>query len=181
VTTREYRDSVEIALKEGVDYYLIKPFHLNSLFEQLEKRFHKSQKGPQESKIQTLRSLSFVVVNLDTESRYKIQQLLLINGIQNVILSDSGTKALRVVSEKKVDVLIYDCNLLDVYWLDMKIGLEELEYPAYTPVLVVTSVSPVQKEFDEVRRAGLSAFVPGEIKQNDFFEAIFKALEVNDY
>ncbi len=177
ITTQENRKAVEFALKEGVDYYLIKPFRLNTLFEHLEKLFRKGQREFSENKIQALRGLSFLVANVDQDSRYRFQQMLLTRGIQNVTIADTGTKALRVVGEKKVDVLILDFNLRDLYWENLKDKLEQLDAPFSTPALVVTSVSPMHTEFEEIRDAGLSVFIPGEITQSEFFEAIFKALE----
>jgi DNA-binding NtrC family response regulator len=177
MTTRENRKAVEFALGAGVDYYLIKPFHLDTLLEQVERRLRPVRKDAQEARLAPLRGLSFVVSNADQDSRYKIQQSLLINGIQKVTLADSGAKALRVVQERKVDVLILDCNLLDVLWGDLRERLAELSGERRPPALIVTSVAPMLREVAAMDEAGITAFVPGPIRPRDLFDAILKALE----
>ena len=51
--------------------------------------------------------------------------MLLLNGMQNVTIADSGAKAFRVVQERRVDVMILDCNLLDINWPDLRARLSE--------------------------------------------------------
>jgi DNA-binding NtrC family response regulator len=180
MTTREHREAVEFALKAGVDYYLIKPFHMETLIQQIEKRLRPVRKDSPESRMAKLRGLHFVICNIDQDSRYKIQQTLLINGIGNVTIADSGIKALRVVQERKVDVLILDCNVVDVYLENLRPQLEELSGNKSPPSVVITSVSPVPEEFERVYEAGIMAFLPGPIQQRDLFDAVFKALEADD-
>ena len=180
ITTRENRKAVEFALKAGVDYYLIKPFHLDTLFEQIDRHLRRNRKESHEERIAKLRPLHFVISNSDQDSRYKIQQILLLNGIQTVTIADSGAKALRVVQERKVDVMILDCNLLDVYWPDLRPRLEDLSGDNRPPTVVVTSVSPMPDEFERVYEAGITAFLPGGVRQRDLFDAVFKALEDDD-
>ena len=180
MTTREHREAVEFALKAGVDYYLIKPFHLETLIHQIEKRLRHVPRATQESRIAKLRGLHFVICNNDQESRYKIQQILLINGIGNVTIADSGAKALRVVQERNADVLIVDCNVLDVNWVDLRSQLEEMSGDKLPPSVVVTSVSPMPQEFERIYEAGITAFMPGAIQQRDLFDSVFKALEADD-
>jgi CheY-like chemotaxis protein len=177
MTTREHREAVEFALKSGVDYYLIKPFHLETLIQQIEKRLRPVHKDSPESRIAKLRGLHFLICNMDQDSRYKIQQTLLINGVGNVTIADSGAKAVRVIKERKADILILDCNVLDVDLSELKQQLEELSGSAVPPSVVVTSVSPMPQEFERVYQAGITAFAPGAIQQRDLFDAVFKALE----
>jgi DNA-binding NtrC family response regulator len=180
MTTRENRKAVEFALGQGVDYYLIKPFHLDSLFEQLDRRLRRSRKETPESRIAKLRKLHFVVSNSDQDSRYKIQQILLINGVQNVTIADSAAKALRVVQERRVDVLVLDCNLLDVYWPELRVQLDQLSGEQIPPTVVVTSVSPMPNEFERIYAAGITTFLPGPVRQREFLEGVFKALESDE-
>jgi DNA-binding NtrC family response regulator len=180
MTAREHRQAVEFALNRGVDYYLIKPFHLDSLFEQIDKRLRRNRKETPETRIAKLRRLHVVVANADQDSRYRIQQMLLINGIQNVTIADSAPKALRVVQERKVDLLVLDCNLLDVYWPDLRPQLEELSGEQLAPSVVVTSVSPMPQEFERIYEAGFATFLPGPPRQRELFDAVFKALEADE-
>jgi DNA-binding NtrC family response regulator len=177
MTTREDRKAVEYALKMGVDYYLIKPFHLDTLFNQIDRRLQRIRKESPESRIARLRKLHVVISNSDQDSRYKIQQILLVNGIGNVTIADSASKALRVVQERKVGVMILDCNLADLDLDQLRPQLQELSGEFLAPSLVVTSVSPLPEEFERVHQAGITAFLPGPVSQRDLFDAIFKALE----
>jgi DNA-binding NtrC family response regulator len=177
MTTRENRKEVEYALKSGVDYYLIKPFHLDTLVEQIDKHIRSGRKDLQEDRLAKLRPLHFVISNLDQDSRYKIQQILLLNGIQTVTIADSGAKALRVVKERKVDAMILDCNLMDIHWDHLRARLAELSGERRPPTVIATSVSPLPNEFEHVYGGGITSFLPGAIRQRDLFDAIFKALE----
>ena len=177
MTPRENRTEVEFALKAGVDYYLIKPFHLDTLFDQIDRRLRRNRVTSQESQIAKLRKMHTVICNSDQDSRYKIQQILLVNGIGNVTIADSASKAMRVVQERKVDVMILDCNLLDVEWGGLRTQLHELSGDNLPPSLVVTSVSPLPDEFERIYQAGITAFMPGQIRQRDLLDGIFKALE----
>lgn len=180
MATREDREAVEFALKSGVDYYLIKPFHLETLFQQIDKRLVTARKDSQEARIAKLRRLHFVICNSDQDSRYKIQQSLLVNGIGNVTIADSGNKALRVVKERKVDVLIVDCNVLDVHWPELLTQLSASSGEAFPPSVLVTSVSPMPNESDNIFAAGLTAFMPGAINPRDLFDSVFKSLEADN-
>ena len=180
MTPRENRAEVEYALKAGVDYYLIKPFHLDTLLDQIDRRLRRNRKPAQELQVARLRKLHMVVCNSDQDSRYRVQQFLLVNGIGNVTIADSASKAMRVLQERKVDVMVLDCNLLDVSWPDLREQLRELSGDFLPPSLVVTSVSPMPDEFERIYQAGITVFIPGEIRQRDLLDGIFKALEDDD-
>jgi len=177
MTAREHRQAVEQALAAGVDYYLIKPFHLEMLFEQVERLLNRARKEPRETKLAALRNLRFVISNIDHETCYRIRQMLVLNGLQNVTLANSGAMFLRVVQERPVDVAIVDCNLVDLDWPDLRARLKEMSGDNWPPAVVVTSISPIAQEFERIHAAGFNAFLPGPIRQRDLIDSIFKALE----
>ena len=82
----------------------------------------------------------------------------------------------RLVKEKLIDVLIYDCNLKDPYWRDVKTALSGVGTHD-EPALVVTSVMPIQTELEEIRHEGMTTFLPGPFRQTDLFQVIVPALE----
>jgi DNA-binding NtrC family response regulator len=178
VTDRENKVLVDHALKQGVNGYLIKPFHLRALLNQFEHaaltHLHAVQK-----RSELIRSKAFVIANSDPASRDQIQHLLVSHGVREVALANSGGKALQLVKDNLVDVLIYDCNLKDPYWKDIQMTLRGAG-TVYLPALVVTSVMPIQTELDEVRRANLTAFLPGPFRQAELFQVIVLALEERD-
>ena len=101
--------------------------------------------------------------------------MLVSSGIKNVVMADSGQRVLRLIQSMRVDVLIYDCNILDPYWLHLRESLDELESPVNKPGLVVTSGSPLKREFEDVNSAGLTTFLPGEVERRVLFQVILKA------
>jgi response regulator RpfG family c-di-GMP phosphodiesterase len=177
VTTRENRQAVEHAIQSGVNGYLIKPFHLKTLLDQIEGQLPKGELENLEERIRELRSLSYVVVNADLDSRSHLQNLLSASGAQNVAIAATGNKALRTIEEKMPDVLIYDCNIRDPYWIEMWERLRQAKAPGGRPAFVVTSVTPIQKEYEEVNRAGIGAFLPGQIHRRKLFQMVLKALD----
>jgi hypothetical protein len=43
--------------------------------------------------------------------------------------------------------------------------------------LVITIVTPLQREFEEVNAAGISAFLAGQFHRRKLFQMVLKALE----
>jgi DNA-binding NtrC family response regulator len=180
ISTRENRKAVEVALESGVNSYLIKPFHLTTLLDHIENQLPKGKLEDLEEKIKELRKLFYVVVNADLDSRSRIQNLLSASGVQDLVTSPNGTKALRLILDKNPQVLIYDCNVRDPNWRQVLDELRLAGNKANAPALVVTSVTPMQKEFEEVNKAGIKAFIPGEVHRQKLFEAIMVALDERD-
>lgn len=177
LTTRENRDSVEAALRGGADHYLLKPFHPRVLVQRLDELVTKKHSEHLERRIRELKPLSIIVANAEQERRMEIQQVLANSGVQNVALADSGQKALRWILAKRPDVIIYDCNLRDPYWLDLERDLLAQDAGGMLPPLVLTSGTPIKKEFEEVYEAQLTTFLPGAILRRDLLRNILRALE----
>lgn len=177
LTTRENRDSVESALRGGADHYLLKPFHPRVLVQRLDELVTRKHSERLERRIRELKPLTIIVANAEQERRMEIQQLLTSAGIQNVALADSGQKALRWIRDKHPDVVIYDCNLRDPYWLDLERDLLAEDAAGQLPPLVLTSGTPIKKEYEEVYEAQLTTFLPGAILRRDLLRNILRALE----
>jgi len=178
VTSRENKVLVDHALKQGVDGYLIKPFRLKALLHQFEQALLTNQQAEQK-RAELVRGKIYVVANADPASRDQIQHLLVSHGVREISVATSGVMALQLVQKHLVDVLIYDCNLKDPHWKDVKKAWSEAG-PVYQPALVVTSVMPIQTELEEVRRERIAAFLPGPFRQIDLFQVIVLALEQRD-
>jgi len=177
LTTRENRDSVEAALRGGADQYLLKPFHPRVLVQRLDELVTKKHSERLEGRIRELKPLTIIVANAEQERRMEIQAVLANSGIQNIALADSGQKALRWILAKQPDVVIYDCNLRDPYWLDLEKALLAEDSAAALPPLVLTSGTPIKKEYEEVYEAQLTTFLPGAILRRDLLRNILRALE----
>lgn len=177
-TARENKLLVDHALKQGVDGYLIKPFRLGALLDQFEQALLADQQA-EHRRGELIRGKRYLVANADPASRDQIQHLLVSHGVRELTVATSGAMALRLVKERLIDVLIYDCNLKDPYWRDVKMALSGAG-TAYQPALVVTSVMPIQTELEEIRRERLTAFLPGPFRQIDLFQVIVLALEQRD-
>lgn len=176
VTTRENRQAVETALQAGVDGYVIKPFPLKTLLGQLDSvAAARGQPDHLEDRIREVKDLAFLVGNADLDSRFHIQQVLAASGVRNVVMADTGPKALRILQERPVDMMIYDCNLRDPYWCDLDDALRLLEPSVEPPPLVLTSVTPMPHEAEEARAAGVTTFVPGAVERRHLFQAVHRA------
>lgn len=178
VTARENKLLVDHALSQGVDGYLIKPFHIQALLNQFEHALLTNQQA-EHRRSELVRGKAYVVANGDPASRDQIQHLLVSHGVRDVYVATTGAVALQMVKNHPADVLIYDCNLKDPYWREVKAGLSTAG-TVRPPALVVTSVMPVQTELEEIRQEGLTAFLPGPFRQIDLFQVIVLALEQRD-
>ena len=118
-----------------------------------------------------------MVINSDLDSRSNLQNMLSASGVQNVAIGATGNMAMRIIEEKVPDVLIYDCNVRDPYWRDMRQWLRESKGPIGAPAFVVTSVTPIQKEYEEVNSVGIRAFLPGLFHRRKLFQAVIMAIE----
>jgi len=63
----------------------------------------------------------------------------------------------------------------DPYWTELGDALEPAGLPA--PPLVVTSVAPVPKEYEEAYARGLTTFLPGQITRRELLQSILRALD----
>jgi len=157
-----------------VDGYVIKPFHLGALLSQVERAVQRHQRQFTQA-VRALRSFSYVVANSDRANASQIEHLLVTHGLHNVTLTDSGQKALRHGQERGMDFLVYDCNIRDPYWKELKPELDAWEPPR--PQLVVTSAVPLQQEFEDVLEARQGAFYVGPVKAKPFLLMLHKAHE----
>lgn len=180
LSTRENRAAVELAIESGVNAYLIKPFHLTALIEHMERLLPKSQAEEFEDKVRLFRGLFYVIVNADVDSRTRIQTLLSASGVQDLVTSPTGSKALRLIQDKKPDVVIYDCNVRDPAWHEVSDALRREGGCERAPALLVTSLTPVAAEYEEVNRHSIRAFLAGEPQRQKLFELIGTAIEERD-
>jgi len=176
VTTQAHQSSVKTAIESGANGYLIKPFHLKTLLDLIESRLPKGDIEVLEERIQSLRDLYFVVVNADLESRSILQNILVASGIRDVATAPSGHMGVRLLEEREPDVVIYDCNVRDPYWLELHARWQAGESGVRTPVLIVTSATPVEKEFADVTAAGVRSFLPGKVQRRKLLQMILEEL-----
>jgi DNA-binding response OmpR family regulator len=172
VTGREQRPLVEFALKSGVDGYIIKPFRLQALFDQIDRLLRKDSMG-QDSLQARLAGLKCLVVNQHSASCDQIKALLAAAGVQEVATAQSGATGQRMLMDRHVDLLVYDLNVLVPDWRSL---LKVLPNMAHTPALLLTSVMPTQAELDTMRSEGIVNFLPGPFRQADLLEAVVKAV-----
>jgi CheY-like chemotaxis protein len=171
MTGREQRPLVEYALKAGIDGYIIKPFRLQALFDQigLLLRIDADQQERQQSR---LAPLTCLVANQHVASCEQMGLLLENVGFRKVLTAQSGPIALRILHERIIDVLIYDLNVKQPTWHDLQAELANLPRP---PALLLTSVLPTQAELDEIRHKGVANFLAGPFRQAELLDAVLQA------
>ena len=171
MTGREQRPLVEFALKAGIDGYIIKPFRLQALFDQIDRLFD-LEADQQERQRNRMATLTCLVANQHAASCEQIRHLLISAGIRNVFAAQSGQIALRMLNERNHDVLIYDVNVKQPHWSKLPGVLGSLPR---APALLLTSVLPTQADREEIRREGITNFLSGPFRQAELLEAIVKA------
>jgi DNA-binding response OmpR family regulator len=171
VSGREQRPLVEHALKAGVDGYLIKPFRLPALFDQIDRLLNKDS-ARQDRLQDRLATLTCVVVNQHSASCDQISALLTAAGVRDVVTAHSGATGLRMAMERNIGLLVYDLNVKLPEWRSL---LKELSKMPHAPALLLTSVLPTQDEIAEMKRERISDFLPGPFHQADLLAAVAKA------
>jgi DNA-binding NtrC family response regulator len=174
VTTQQNQKAVKMAIESGVNGYLIKPFHLKTLLDLIESRLPKGALEILEDRIHTLRNLHFLIVNADLDSRSSIQNMLVVSGVRDVSTAPNGHMAARLLEEKSAQVVIYDCNVRDPYWLEFH---EKWKNSASRPALVITSVTPLDKEYADANKAGITTFLPGQVQRRKLFQFVLNAIQ----
>jgi DNA-binding NtrC family response regulator len=171
VTGREQRPLVEFALNAGVDGYIMKPFRLQSLFDHIDSLYQKesARMGQLEQQLGTLTCL---IVNQHGASCDQMSLLLSAAGLKNVFTAHAGQTALRQLNDRRIDVLIYDLNVKQPDWRELR---KELRKMLHTPALLLTSVLPTQGEVAEMKREGITHFLPGPFRQAELLVAVAKA------
>jgi DNA-binding NtrC family response regulator len=171
LTGREQRPLVEHALKAGVDGYIIKPFRLQKLLDQIDQLLSKDAER-QDRRQKQLADLTCLVVNQHGASCDQINDLLSAAGVKGLYTARWWATALRQLNERRIDVLVYDLNVKEPGWQQLRQELSKLPRP---PALLLTSVLPTQDELDQMRRAGISNFLPGPFRQAKLIESVVKA------
>ena len=168
----EHRMMVDIALKAGVDGYLIKPFRLQTLLTQIEKLREQKETGELVG-IERLKPMVFLLASGHLASRDQIQLFLSLDGIKNCLTAASGEAALLLMTQKSVDVLICDTSTKNPDWPEILKSLKTLPSP---PVCLLTSMTPAPEAVVQVRRERVTDFLPGPFRQAELLAAILKAI-----
>lgn len=175
VTTEESQDAVKRAIEAGVDGYIIKPFRLDSLTDQLERIQKKSQKEPDDKQAQALRNLNLLVANGELLLRAEIEGALAEMRMQNIVLVNSGKNMLRTLRDRPIDVVFYDMGLKDPEWPDLEGAILDEADRMSDPVVIITSRNSAGKETKEIRQAGLP-YVSAPFSRSKISDTIMKAV-----
>ena len=168
VTTREQRLLVEFALKSGIDGYVIKPFHLQDLCAQIDDLLSKGA-AKQDQLASALATRTVIVVNSQTSGGDQIMHLLKSAGVNNVSAVRTGQAGLRQAQERKVDLLLWDLNVKQPDWRELRRELAKLRTP---PALLLTSVLPTESEIAEMQKEQDAPFLPGPFRQAELLQAL---------
>ena len=169
----EQKTLIEMALNAGIDSYLIKPFRIQTLLHQLE-RLRSSAEGMNAQAAASLKDTSVLVANSQPSSREQILEMLGMAGIREVYGATFGSAALRLIREKRPQVVIYDINMDKPDWEEIRVTLATC---AWHPAFVLTGVLAADHDWERVRNANMSNFVPGPFTQKDLIDSILAARE----
>lgn len=166
----EQKAMIEMAMRAGIRGYLIKPFHMHALVSQLENLVGAG--SVDSSQLGALQQSTFLIANSHPYVRDQIEQLLATAGIRSVVTATLGLTAVRLLQERRPDCIIYDVNVLNPDWEQLRVTLAQMEHP---PALLITGVLATQEDWRRLRNTGESNFLPGPFRQKDLIEAVLVA------
>ncbi len=147
LTTHERRHTIEKAMESKVDGYVIKPFKIETLIEQLKHTVVKSGKSitakPSEVK---RRKNHFLIAGSDYEMCSAISNILSAAGIERISITHTGKAALYIMKEKRVDVVFYYSGLDDPVWRNLSDKFLADQIKLRNMKLVVTSFSKIKPD-----------------------------------
>ncbi|MBU2515555.1 response regulator [bacterium] len=146
ITTKSQKDEIEQAIQSKIDGYIIKPFRLETLLDQLSNVADKlgffldrSQKSKKEKN-------SFLIAGKDFNVCNTISNHLILGGIEKVSITHSGRAVFHILKAKRIDVLFYHDDLDDPHWHNLVRSLraENIDYSDMK--VVITSHSGIKAE-----------------------------------
>lgn len=186
LTTHERRHTIEKAMESKVDGYVIKPFKIETLIEQLKHRVEKSGKSisskPSEIK---RRKNHFLIAGSDYEMCSSLSNVLTAGGIERVSITHSGKAALYILKEKRIDIMFYHSGLDDPVWknLSHKMMAEDIKLKKLK--VIVTSFSKIKSEEQLAHRLELPvSFLCQPFTKDNVFLSInqlIQGVRLSDY
>jgi DNA-binding NtrC family response regulator len=168
MAANEQRQVVQFAMKSGIDDYLIKPFRLSALFASIDKLLALTDEAKAE-RLAALKAATILVANTHPASRDQIEELLHQAGVQNVVSATFGPAAMALLLEKKPAIVVYDINVKEPGWEEMR---ARFSAQPGSPALLVTGVLPSEADWAHLRKCGESNFLPGPFQQAELVAAI---------
>lgn len=147
LTTHERKHTIEKAMESKVDGYVIKPFKIDTLIEQLKNKIEKSGRNISSKPSEVRRRKNhFLIAGSDYEMCSSISNTLTAGGIERVSVTHSGKAALYILKEKRVDIMFYHERLDDPVWKNLsdKILAENIKLQKLK--VIVTSASKIKSE-----------------------------------
>lgn len=147
LTTLEKKQEIELALQTKVDGYVIKPFKLDTLIDQIKRIVEKSggQISTKPSSI-VKRKNHFLIASKDYEMCNAIGNILAAGGIEKISITHTGKAALYILKEKRVDLLFYHDLLDDPVWRNLGEKMLTQQIKQEHLKLIVTSFSKTKPE-----------------------------------
>lgn len=164
----EHKAMVEFALKSGVDGYLIKPFRLQSLFAHIASLRNRDSAARFDD-LAPLRGASVLVVNSHPASREGIEAFLAQAGITGVQGATFGPGAVNLIKKHNPDIVVYDVNVKDPTWEELRAQFKKQQHP---PALLVTGVLADEDVATAMGKAGVKHYLPGPFTQASLLRAL---------
>ncbi|MDT8448121.1 MAG: response regulator [bacterium] len=180
ITSLVNRASVEYAHVAHADGYLLKPFELERLIQQLS--LLTAETGRPRRTVHSLKHLTVLVANKEAGKRLFIQKCLGDVEVKKYVLADSGNKALKLLIHEKIDVILYDATITDPSWEQLQGKLANIGADHGQP-MVITGYDPPEPKLPVGSEKTLppdakpQLFLPPGFSQEDFNRALLAALE----
>jgi CheY-like chemotaxis protein len=186
LTTHERKHTIEKAMENKVDGYVIKPFKIETLIEQLKHIIEKSGQEitakPSEVK---RRKNHFLIVGSDYEMCTSISNTLTTGGIERVSITHSGKAALYILKEKRIDMMFYYNDLDDPVWRNLSEKMLADNITQKSLKVIVTSKSKIKSEEQLAHRLDLPvSFLCKPFTKDNVFLAmnqLIQGMRIADY
>lgn len=115
-----------------------------------------------------LRGASVLAVN-PPASREGIEAFLAQAGIKGVQGATFGPGAVNLIEKHNPDIVVYDVNVKDPTWEELRAQFKKQQHP---PALLVTGVLADEGVATAMGKAGVKHYLPGPFTQADLLRAL---------
>jgi diguanylate cyclase (GGDEF)-like protein len=157
----------EEILKEVLDYIIKEGEYAAEYVVKFIKRLHKNK------------SLNILIVDDSTSVRKYQKKILKKLKFKNVYEASNGFEALKVISEKSVDLVITDLNMPDMDGEELIVKIRKRKNESYIPIMVISS-SLQNEKFLRSLKYGANDYIKKPFAKEEFVVRVNNILDIYD-
>lgn len=117
----------------------------------------------------------FVLVVEDNKINQMITKKILEKNKMKCLVADNGMDAIKMVQENNFDVVLMDIHMPGISGIEATQKIRE--FNTELPIIALTAVT-IDENLDDFYRAGFNEIIPKPFKPEEFFEKIYRTLDV---